>query len=151
MNKCLIVRIAEGLGNQLFMYANAYSLSKINNYELYVDNESAYFKKKDFREFQLNNFEISAKICSDKLKFNTYLKNFYRKYLIQLDKIKKNKTFLIEKRNINKYTEYYNFFADFKYESISKGELLDLSKALLTYLSKSFFSLIISMAFPPRT
>ena len=26
-NKC-IVRIAEGLGNQLFMYANAYAVSK---------------------------------------------------------------------------------------------------------------------------
>ena len=28
MNKKLIVRIAEGLGNQLFMYANAYAFSK---------------------------------------------------------------------------------------------------------------------------
>ena len=28
MKKTLIVRIGEGLGNQLFMYANAYSLSK---------------------------------------------------------------------------------------------------------------------------
>ena len=32
MNKKLIVRIAEGLGNQLFMYAHAYSLSKKINY-----------------------------------------------------------------------------------------------------------------------
>ena len=29
MNKKIIVRIAEGIGNQLFMYAHAYSLSKI--------------------------------------------------------------------------------------------------------------------------
>ncbi len=28
--KKVVVRIAEGLGNQLFMYANAYTLSKKN-------------------------------------------------------------------------------------------------------------------------
>ena len=46
MKKKLIVRIAEGLGNQLFMYANAYALSKKLNYDLYLDNTSGYFKKK---------------------------------------------------------------------------------------------------------
>ena len=28
MNKKIIVKISEGLGNQLFMYANAYAISK---------------------------------------------------------------------------------------------------------------------------
>ncbi len=46
MKNKLIVRIAEGIGNQLFMYANAYSLSKKINYDLYIDNTSGYFKKK---------------------------------------------------------------------------------------------------------
>ena len=46
MKNKLIVRIAEGLGNQLFMYAHAYSLSKKINYDLYIDNTSGYFKKK---------------------------------------------------------------------------------------------------------
>ena len=36
MNKNLIVRIAEGLGNQLFMYAHAYALSKKLNCKLYI-------------------------------------------------------------------------------------------------------------------
>ena len=47
MKNKLIVRIAEGLGNQLFMYAHAYSLSKKINYDLYIDNTSGYFKKKN--------------------------------------------------------------------------------------------------------
>ena len=44
--KKIIVRIAEGIGNQLFMYANAYSLAKKTNSKLYIDNSSGYFKKK---------------------------------------------------------------------------------------------------------
>ena len=41
-----IVRISEGLGNQLFMYANAYSFSKKLDYNLMVDHISAYKKLK---------------------------------------------------------------------------------------------------------
>ena len=52
----LIVRIAEGMGNQLFMYANAYSFSKKLNKLLYVDKYSGYFKKKNqFRSYLLDN------------------------------------------------------------------------------------------------
>ena len=40
MNKKIIVRIAEGIGNQLFMYAHAYSLSKNIDYDLFIDNSS---------------------------------------------------------------------------------------------------------------
>ena len=40
MSKKIIVRIAEGVGNQLFMYAHAYALSKKINYDLYIDNTS---------------------------------------------------------------------------------------------------------------
>ena len=47
MDKKLIVRIAEGLGNQLFMYANAFSLSKDLDYELYVDDKSGFIKTKN--------------------------------------------------------------------------------------------------------
>ena len=45
MTKKIIVRIAEGLGNQLFMYANSLSLSRKINYNLFIDNESGYFQK----------------------------------------------------------------------------------------------------------
>ena len=45
-NKRLTVEIAEGLGNQLFMYTNAYALSKKLGYDLLIDNNSGQSKKK---------------------------------------------------------------------------------------------------------
>mgnify|MGYP001060046693 CR=1 FL=1 len=47
MRKKLIVEIAEGLGNKMFMYANAYALAKSLNYELLIDNTSAYTRQKN--------------------------------------------------------------------------------------------------------
>ena len=44
--KKVIVRIAEGLGNQLFMYANGLAIAKNNNATFFIDDESAFFKKK---------------------------------------------------------------------------------------------------------
>ena len=71
MKNRLIVRIAEGLGNQMFMYANAFSVAQKINYELYFDEKSAYFKKKDIRNFALNHFNISANTLDDKYKLIT--------------------------------------------------------------------------------
>ena len=80
MKKKIIVRIAEGLGNQLFMYANAYTLSKKYNRELLIDNTSGYFKKKNkIRNYELNNFSISDNIVNKSLKFDTYPKDIIRK------------------------------------------------------------------------
>ena len=50
MTKKIIVEIAEGLGNQLFMYAHAYAFSKKLGHELFVDSNSA-FKKLKIRSF----------------------------------------------------------------------------------------------------
>ena len=57
MGKKIIVKVSAGLGNQMFMYAHAYALSKKLNYKLYVDNTSGYFQKKnlsDNRSYKLN-------------------------------------------------------------------------------------------------
>ena len=108
MNKKLIVRISEGLGNQLFMNANAYALSKKINYPLFLDNESS-FRSKNIRSYLLNNFNISGKVAIDDLMFNNYKKNIYRKIRIQIDKFRNNKEFLIEKKILNKKTSYYNY------------------------------------------
>ena len=43
--KKVIVRLGNGLGNQLFIYAAAYSFAKRNNAELYVDDESGFYKR----------------------------------------------------------------------------------------------------------
>ena len=108
-NKKLIVRIAEGIGNQLFMYANGYALSKKINYDLFIDPESAYFKKKDLRKFELSNFNITAKSADNKDKFNNNLLNIKRLFLKKIDKYSRNKRFIIENRNKEKNTKYSEF------------------------------------------
>ena len=106
MNKILIVRIAEGLGNQLFMYANAYSLSKKFGYNLYIDDESGFFKNKRSRSYNLNFFNIPEQVCPKQFKFNNYIKNFKRKSLKFIDNFTSNKKFIIEKIDKNKQTEF---------------------------------------------
>ena len=68
----IIARIAEGIGNQLFMFANAYYLSRKFNYNLLLDDTSGYFKKKNqIRTFELDKFDLKSTIANDNLKFDT--------------------------------------------------------------------------------
>lgn len=46
MSNIIVVRVSNGLGNQMFQYATAFTLAKKLKYKLLIDNESAYFKKK---------------------------------------------------------------------------------------------------------
>ena len=96
MEKTLIVRIGEGLGNQLFMYANAYSLSKKFGYNLYIDNESGFANNKRSRSYNLNFFDIPEQLCPEKIKFNQFIRRF-QYYL--------HDGFIINNKNI-----YINFF-----------------------------------------
>tara|TARA_B100000900_G_scaffold386266_1_gene376603 strand:+ start:118 stop:1032 length:915 start_codon:yes stop_codon:yes gene_type:complete len=130
MKKSLIVRIAEGLGNQMFMYANALSVSKNINYKLYVDDKSAYFKKKDIRSFELNNFNITGSSLDDKYKFNNEIKNFKRKFLIKFDLFRTKKNFIIESKFKNKQT---------KYSPIDTRNLSDLVYVEGNYESEKYF------------
>ncbi len=107
VNKKLVVRLSEGIGNQLFMYANAYSLSKKFDYNLFIDNTSGYFKAKNkIRNYELNNFLINENIASNNLKFDTFLKECKRKILKKFDKYNSNKNFLIEYKDFSKKTYY---------------------------------------------
>ena len=106
-NKKLCVEISENLGNQMFMYAHAYALSKKLNRELYVDNESAYLRKKSIGSYRLDYFNISSRIIDNKFKFLTIFQYLKKKYISTLDYFKKNKFFYIEKKDQNKKTYYY--------------------------------------------
>ena len=60
MTKKLILRLSNNLGNQMFMYASAFALSKMLNRELFIDNETAYSDKRNIHKFDLDKFNISA-------------------------------------------------------------------------------------------
>ena len=101
--KKVIVRLGNGLGNQLFTYAAAYSFAKQNNANLFIDDESGFYKR---YKYELHNFNISAPIADKEYKFTNVYGKIKRKLLIKISKLSKNKIFLIEKRNKNKLTEY---------------------------------------------
>jgi hypothetical protein len=105
--KKLCVEISENLGNQLFMYAHAYALSKKLGRELYIDNESAYLKKKSVGSYRLDRFNISSKVIQKKYKFLSIFQYFKKKYISKLDYFKKNKFFYTERKDVYKKTYYY--------------------------------------------
>ena len=102
--KKVIVRLGNGLGNQLFTYAAGYSFAKKNNAELYVDDESGFYKR---YKYELHNFNISAKMVDKRHKFLGFLGRVKRKILIKLSKFNTGRKFLIEERDQNKLS-YYN-------------------------------------------
>ena len=111
MNKKLIVRVAEGLGNQMFSYAAALSFAKLNSYELYVDGKSAYYKKKNIRDFNLNQFNLSGIIIKDKPVYDNFYKNSLLKISRKIDKLRKKKNFISELKQKNKLTKYNKIFS----------------------------------------
>ena len=111
----LIVQISEGLGNQLFMYAHAYALSKKLNKNLLIDDTTGYFKNKNslrpHQKYMLNYFNISEDCAPDYFKYDTFSRNIYKKILIFFDNFKSNKKFLIEfskKTNNKKVVNNYS-------------------------------------------
>jgi hypothetical protein len=108
-NKRLFIQGAGGLGNQLFQYAAAYALAKKLKRKLLIDDESAYFKKKDsLRKYELHNFNLSSQIVDKKYKFNNYLLDTKRKFLKKIDFLLTKKKFIIESKDRNKKTSFYN-------------------------------------------
>tara|TARA_B110000014_G_scaffold253836_1_gene233705 strand:- start:54 stop:953 length:900 start_codon:yes stop_codon:yes gene_type:complete len=111
MSKNIIVKISEGIGNQLFMYSNAYALSKKNNYNLLIDNTSGYFKDHNkVRLFLLDKFEVNLNIAPKNYKicdFSSYIKfNFLKK----IQRFSKDNVFINESLDVNKMT-YFNIIS----------------------------------------
>ena len=85
MNKRIITRISNELGNQLFMYASTFAIAKKLGRDLIIDDETAYKSKKNISNYGLNNFKISSHIASSIDKFlglKGYLKRKFLKKLI---------------------------------------------------------------------
>ena len=126
MQKKIITKISEGLGNQLFMYANSFALSKKFDLDFYIDNQSGYYKKKEVYDFMLSNFNISCKIATSEYLFANPQRNILKKLLIFFDKFNEKKKFIFEKRSRDKFSNFYNinlkktndyFFLDGNFES----------------------------------
>ena len=126
MRKKIITKISEGLGNQLFMYANSYSLSKKNNFDHYIDRVSGYYQKKHMYAFILDRFCISAETASKEFSFENPYKNLLKKFSVLLDKFREKKKFYFEKKDSNKISKYSpldltkaydHFFIDGNFES----------------------------------
>ncbi len=106
MKKKIITKISEGLGNQLFMYANSYSLCKKNDFEHYIDTLSGYYHKKNIYNYILDRFCISAIKASQEFTFESRYKNLLKKVLIYLDKFNTSKKFYFEKKDYKKFSQY---------------------------------------------
>lgn len=124
MEKKLIVRIAAGLGNQMFMYAHAFALSKSLGYELFIDNTSSYFQKKNLsgnRSYKLNYFNIHTPIIDKNSRYDNYYKHNLRKFFKFIDKFKKNKSFLIEHQDKKKITFFKKDSSNYKKKLYVEG------------------------------
>ena len=106
MSDNLILRLSNEIGNQMFMYASAYSISKELNRRLYIDNETAFLSKKNVSKFGLNLFNITSPIAPDTLKFKNLSGYIKKKFLIKTDLLRSKKKFYIEKKDRNKITKY---------------------------------------------
>ncbi len=110
MTKKLIVEISEGLGNQMFMYAHAYALSKKLNYNLIIDDKSGYSKNKNLlrnhQKYMLDNFNLEGFIAEKNIVYDTSFKRTKKKIMILLDNFIKRKNFFIEKKYIKKSKKY---------------------------------------------
>ena len=106
MDKKIILRTSNEIGNQMFMYASAFAIAKKLRRKLLIDNESAFKLRQNISSYGLSNFEITSEIAPKSLKFlnfNGYLK---RKILKKIDFFKKKKSFFVEIKNKEKITSF---------------------------------------------
>ncbi len=142
MKKKIILKVSEGLGNQLFMYANAYSLKRKYELDLFLDIHSGYNNNKAIYDYALDNFNITAKYAPDKYTFASSYRKILKRFSFFLDNFRKKKKFIFEKKNTDKTTSYSPiniektdnfFFLDGNFES--EKYFIDYKDDLLNELS----------------
>jgi hypothetical protein len=106
MPKNIILRLSNEVGNQMFMYAAAYSIAKKMNRSLFLDDQTAFLLKKNISSYGLNHFKINAPIVSDDFKFKNTKGYLKRKFLIKTDFMRIKKRFFIENKDKNKITNF---------------------------------------------
>ena len=106
----LILRLSNEMGNQLFMYAAGYSISKKLNRELFIDNETAFTSRKNISEYGLDNFNFTSSIAPRNLKFLNLSGYLKRKISKKIDFFNTKKKFLVEKKNYKKITHFTKDF-----------------------------------------
>ena len=106
MPKNIILRLSNEVGNQMFMYAAAYSIAKKMNRSLFLDDQTAFLLKKNISSYGLNHFKINAPIVSDNFKFKNTKGYLKRKFLIKTDFMRIKKRFFIENKDKNKITNF---------------------------------------------
>ena len=133
--KKLTVEIAEGLGNQIFMYAFAYSLSKRLGYNLYIDNKSGYYKKKNLlrnhQKYMLDYFNLEGNIATDKMIYNIILKRLKKKLKLIQDYFNFKKNFLIEKNKKNSNNKIAETFINIDKNKISNNLYIQVVQILI--------------------
>mgnify|MGYP002883908230 CR=1 FL=1 len=127
MEKNLIVKMANGFGNQMFLYASAYAFSKKLNYNLLIDDETGVLhdlkkwkKRKRLNwtpKYELDVFTLSSKIADNKFKFLNSFDYLNRKYLKLIDKFMSKKNFLMENLDKNKNTFYSGHYLTQSYRN----------------------------------
>ena len=122
MHKNIILRLSNEVGNQMFMYAAAYSIAKKMNRSLFLDDQTAFLLKKNISSYGLNHFKINAPIVSDNFKFKNTKGYLKRKFLIKTDFMRIKKRFFIENKDKNKIS---NFSLDLLKESFDDNFYLE--------------------------
>ena len=106
INKKIIIRISNELGNQMFMYASGLGMANKLSMNLIIDNESAYKSKKNISKYGLNNFSVTSVIAPDSKKFLGMYGYLKRKILKKINPYIKNKVIFVEPKNAEKITRY---------------------------------------------
>lgn len=146
----VIAKLQGGIGNQLFIYACAKSLSIEKNKKLFLDCESGFFKDKFRRKIELKSFLINDKYIILK-GLNKYIYIYFMKFIILFFKKFRIKNYKEDSIGIEEFSKseknfyildgYFQSETFFhKYKKIIKENLVlkEMSEQLISEIN--FFS-----------